>query len=290
MNYVSVEDINIKDEDFDVVDDSIHDKEISANIIDNISLKDQDEFENHENKPLKIQEITEKKSKPHGCSQCDKRFRKKSNLLGHIRRIHEGKMKQKIFNCSICSSTFTRNMSLTNHMTNIHNIDYECSVCNVSFKTSAKLKRHLKLTHNVRKSFECPTCNATFSVRNSLKTHIARVHEKRKPHLCPECGKSFGKANNLKIHVEAIHEKKEFECTKCDEVYKTLYLYKAHMAFKHEGEEMHKCPMCDAELKSKQILRTHIAFVHEGKACERMSWDQSKIYIYIFVFHNQIQN
>ena len=205
MNYVSVEDINIKDEDFDVVDDSIHDKEISANIIDNISLKDQDEFENHENKPLKIQEITEKKSKPHGCSQCDKRFRKKSNLLGHIRRIHEGKMKQKIFNCSICSSTFTRNMSLTNHMTNIHNIDYECSVCNVSFKTSAKLKRHLKLMHNVRKSFECPTCNATFSVRNSLKTHIARVHEKRKPHLCPECGKSFGKANMvLCLHLGKI--------------------------------------------------------------------------------------
>ena len=61
---------------------------------------------------------------------------------------------------------------------------------------------------------------------------------------------------------------------KCDEVFKTLYLYKAHMAYKHEGQQMHKCPMCDAELKSKQTLRTHIAFVHEGKACERMRWDQ----------------
>ena len=360
MAYVSVEDNDIKDEDFDVIDNSIYDEVISTNTLDIIPLKDQDEFENSENKPLKIQE---RKPKPHGCSQCDerfrkksnllrhvqrvhegkvyegkmeqkkiykcsicsssftrnmiltnhmttvhnidyhscpecdKRFRKKSNLLGHIGRVHEGKMKKKIYKCSICSSTFTRNMSLTNHMTTIHNIDYECTVCNLTFKTNPQLKRHLKLEHNVQKSFECSTCNATFSVRSSLKKHIATVHEKKKPYLCPECGKSFGGTNNLKIHVEAIHEKKEYKCTKCDEVFKTLYLYKGHMAFKHEGQETHKCPMCDAELKSKQILRTHIAFVHEGKACERMNWDQSCIGIYLFFIikfkidlKNDIQN
>ena len=337
MNYVTVEGIDIKNEDFDCVDNSIYEEEISADTLDSKPLlKDQDEFENSENKPLKIQE---RKPKPHSCSQCgerfrkksnllrhvqrvhegkekkeidfqkiykcsicsssftrniiltdhmttvhnieyhkcskcDKRFRKKANLLGHVGRVHEGKMKKKIYKCPICSSTFTRNMSLTKHMTTIHNIDYECTVCNVTFKTNPKLKRHLKIEHNIRKSYECSTCNATFSVSNSLKKHIETVHEKKKPYLCPECGKSFSGTNNLKIHVEAIHEKKEYECTKCDEVFKTLYLYKAHMAYKHEGQQMHKCPMCDAELKSKQTLRTHIAFVHEGKACERMRWDQ----------------
>ena len=280
MAYVSVEDNDIKDEDFDVIDNSIYDEVISTNTLDIIPLKDQDEFENSENKPLKIQE---RKPKPHGCPECDKRFRKKSNLLGHMRRIHEGKMKKKIYKCSICSSTFTRNMSLTNHMATIHNIDYQCTICNEAFKTNVKLTRHLKLKHNVRKSFDCPRCDSTFSVRNSLKTHIARVHEKKKPHLCPECGKSFGGANTLKTHIEAIHEKKEFECTKCNEVYKTLYLYKAHMAFQHEGKEMHKCPMCDAELKSKQILRNHIAFMHEGNFCDRMS---CKEYIFFLMFTN----
>ena len=283
MAYVSVEDNDIKDEDFDVIDNSIYDEVISTNTLDIIPLKDQDEFENSENKPLKIQKIQERKPKPHGCPECDKRFRKKSNLLGHMRRIHEGKMKKKIYKCSICSSTFTRNMSLTNHMATIHNIDYQCTICNEAFKTNVKLTRHLKLKHNVRKSFDCPRCDSTFSVRNSLKTHIARVHEKKKPHLCPECGKSFGGANTLKTHIEAIHEKKEFECTKCNEVYKTLYLYKAHMAFQHEGKEMHKCPMCDAELKSKQILRNHIAFMHEGNFCDRMS---CKEYVFFLMFTN----
>ena len=279
MNYVTVEGIDIKNEDFDCVDNSIYEEEISADTLDSKPLlKDQDEFENSENKPLKIQE---RKPKPHSCSQCGERFRKKSNLLGHMRRIHEGKTKKKIYKCSICSSTFTRNMSLTNHMATIHNIDYQCTICNEAFKTNVKLTRHLKLKHNVRKSFDCPRCDSTFSVRNSLKTHIARVHEKKKPHLCPECGKSFSGTNNLKIHVEAIHEKKEYECTKCNEIFKTLYLYKAHMAYKHEGQEMHKCPMCDAELKSKQILRNHIAFMHEGKLCDRMS---CKEFTYFFLF------
>ena len=52
MNYVTVEDIKIKDEDFEVVDNSIYEEENTLGII---PLKDQDEFENSENKPLKIQ-------------------------------------------------------------------------------------------------------------------------------------------------------------------------------------------------------------------------------------------
>ena len=159
MAYVSVEDNDIKDEDFDVIDSSIYDEAISTNTLDIIPLKDQDEFENSENKPLKVQEIQERKPKPHCCPECDKRFRKKSNLLGHMRRIHEGKMKKKIYKCSICSSTFTRNMSLTNHMATIHNIDYQCTICNEAFKTNVKLTRHLKLKHNVRKSYDCPRCD-----------------------------------------------------------------------------------------------------------------------------------
>merc|ERR1719266_355790 len=127
MNYVTVEDIKIKDEDFEVVDNSIYEEENTLGII---PLKDQDEFENSENKPLKIQKLQERKPKPHGCSQCDERFRKKSNLLRHVQRVHEGKVyegkmeQKKIYKCSICSSSFTRNMILTNHMTTVHNIDY----------------------------------------------------------------------------------------------------------------------------------------------------------------------
>merc|ERR550532_2275370 len=103
MNCVTVEGIDIKNEDFDGVDNSIYAEEISANTLDNKPLKDQDKFENSENKPLKIQE---RKPKPHGCSQCGERYRKKSNLMRHVQRVHEGKEKkeidfQKIYKCSI---------------------------------------------------------------------------------------------------------------------------------------------------------------------------------------------
>ena len=87
------------------------------------------------------------------------------------------------------------------------------------------------------------------------------------------CGKSFQSASNLRKHVEAVHEKKEFECTECNENFKSEYTYKQHMAFKHEGKEMYKCEMCKVELKSKFSLKNHMAFMHEGQ--EKKKYDCS---------------
>ena len=58
MNCVTVEGIDIKNEDFDSVDNSnsIYEEEISADTLDSKPLKDQDKFENSENESFKIQE------------------------------------------------------------------------------------------------------------------------------------------------------------------------------------------------------------------------------------------
>jgi len=93
---------------------------------------------------------------------------------------------------------------------------------------------------------------------------ISRVHEKRNPQLCTLCGKSFQSASNLRKHVEAVHEKKQFECIECQEIFKSEFTYKQHMAYKHEGKEMFKCDICNVELKTKFSLKNHIAFMHEG--------------------------
>ena len=61
-------------------------------------------------------------NKPHRCSHCSKSFRKKSNLYGHIKKVHEG---ERPYPCSLCSKSFKMKQHLNKHIAGKHNSNSE---------------------------------------------------------------------------------------------------------------------------------------------------------------------
>ena len=85
--------------------------------------------------------------KNHPCKFCDKKFRLKHNLKGHVRTVHEG---------------------VTNN---------ECDICGKEFGHLGTLKRHIKVVHEKRRNFKCDTCDKSFTLLHHLKRHKIMVHE-----------------------------------------------------------------------------------------------------------------
>ncbi|XP_075698582.1 gastrula zinc finger protein XlCGF48.2-like [Rhinoderma darwinii] len=184
-------------------------------------------------------------SKQHvySCSECDKSFNCKSELLMHL-PVHSG---DKPYNCSICGKCFTNLSYLITHG-KIHAGEkrYSCPDCGVSFTRSSNLKTH-KRKHTGEKPYLCSDCGKSFSNKSNLNAHRKR-HTGDKPYSCPDCGKRFISRSHLVVHQRThtgekpytcplcikcfsntsdlakhrkIHNKKPYYCSKCGKCYKS---------------------------------------------------------------------
>jgi hypothetical protein len=61
----------------------------------------------------------------------------------------------------------------------------------------------------------------------------------------------------------SVHEGKIFQCSTCDEEFKSKIKLEVHIAKEHDRSKLHECTQCDSAYVRKQSLLTHIAFVHE---------------------------
>lgn len=109
------------------------------------------------------------------CTQCDRQFSYKSNLLAHIKVVH-----QKL-------------------------LPYKCEFenCNKSYPSINRLRIHMR-THFNDKRYECEICKKRFNEKVNLKTHMA-VHSNEKPYECKLCGKTYKSNTHLKEHIDIIH-------------------------------------------------------------------------------------
>ncbi|XP_069086476.1 uncharacterized protein [Pleurodeles waltl] len=115
---------------------------------------------------------TLRKQTPYTCTQCDKSYYLKTQLIRHM-RIHSGVT------------------------------GYACTVCEKSFFSNTQLLKHYR-THTGERPHICTLCNKSFSRKDILDGHL-RIHSGDKPYKCTDCDRSFPWKSNLNHHRRKHH-------------------------------------------------------------------------------------
>uniref|UniRef100_A0A182QE95 Protein krueppel n=1 Tax=Anopheles farauti TaxID=69004 RepID=A0A182QE95_9DIPT len=149
----------------------------------------------------------------HCCTQCDKKFHHRSNLLDHMRfhaqlKLYEcefcgkrfvqaGNLKthvrihteEKPFHCSVCNKAFSQSSAMRTHERTHGNIrPYQCEICEKSFTSSSDRSKH-KLTHETHKRYQCVICTERFFTQKvHLRNHLARMHPTSDQELTLQAG------------------------------------------------------------------------------------------------------
>jgi predicted RNA-binding Zn-ribbon protein involved in translation (DUF1610 family) len=84
------------------------------------------------------------------CPYCGKEFSFRSNMLRHVRNIHEKRR------------------------------DHTCRMCTPerAFATADGLRSHVKAVHEKKRDFACPLCARAFTRKAHLKQHVETVHDR----------------------------------------------------------------------------------------------------------------
>ncbi|KAM3921995.1 uncharacterized protein RB166_011299 [Leptodactylus fuscus] len=189
--------------------------------------------------------------KPYSCSECGKCFKQKSDLVIHY-RSHTG---EKPFSCSECGKCFNHASNLVKHQ-RIHTGEkpYLCTDCGKCFNQKAHLVKHQAI-HTEEKTFSCPECEKCFTHKSDLVTH-QRTHAVERPFSCSECGKCFNHRSHLAKHQMIHTGEKPFSCTECGKCFN----HRSHLAkhqMIHTGEKPFSCTECGKSFTGKSSLIRH---------------------------------
>lgn len=106
------------------------------------------------------------------CHFCDKNFDK--SVLKDHQKVHE----KTFFNCSECDKRFKRKSSLRKHLNFLHKkkFKYECKECQVTFIDLTKFDQHTNTKHKTKETqrkYHCQdiNCNKSFASPEYLKRH-----------------------------------------------------------------------------------------------------------------------
>ena len=104
----------------------------------------------------------------------------------------------------------------------------------------------------------------TFDFDGEMTTHFSAAGSDTKPYNCNECEKSYMRKHDLKLHFTNEHTdgKGFFECTFCDESFKTKYSMKCQKIAKHPEKftkpmKMHNCDHCEYETPHRVLMNQH---------------------------------
>ncbi|CAG0884555.1 unnamed protein product [Cyprideis torosa] len=159
-------------------------------------------------------------NRPFLCNHCGSRFKNRSHVKAHIRKVHS----EKKFQCQFCDFA-TRNIHhLREHQATLHKYfeegsEFPCDHCDLSFARRRTRELHLRIIHGITdKRAPCPYCGKMYPTwRGQLRVHLM-THGPENQYKCDTCGKSFKRMTNLRYHA-LKHGPRNKICAKCGEAF-----------------------------------------------------------------------
>lgn len=143
-------------------------------------------------------------NRPYACTECDKRFRHKEYLKGHM-NTHTKELR---YPCPHCDRKFQAWISRKAHVARCHTGEYrfECTACSTTFWTKHQYNEHMRRHSGLRKErkMECSLCDKRLVDKRHLREHML-VHSAERNEKCPECDKSYKSKKNLIVHIKNHH-------------------------------------------------------------------------------------
>ena len=117
---------------------------------------------------------THTSERPFNCSQCPKKFTRKTLAKDHFLKAHKDAGEKRRFQCSSCSLSFVSEKSLSRHIKTYEIAEEEalfpCKECKHKLNSKAKLYRHMKYNHPTN-PFNCTSCKFQSDSMRKLKLH-----------------------------------------------------------------------------------------------------------------------
>ncbi|XP_032585120.1 adult enhancer factor 1-like [Drosophila mojavensis] len=105
------------------------------------------------------------------CPFCQRKFKRKTHLNGHVRLVHEGIRPHK---CGFCERSFGLPRTLRIHiMGHTKERPFTCNICQKSFRQKTELNLHMN-NHLSNSEFRCPICSRDRASQEDLDSHISR--------------------------------------------------------------------------------------------------------------------
>ena len=117
--------------------------------------------------------------RPFGCSQCPKRFTRKTLAKSHLVKGHIMESEETSFLCPVCNISCGSEKALARHIStyDIAGSSFQCNECKHHLKCAVSLNRHMKWHHPTKPS-KCNSCNFVSKTIRGLRNHKRKSHPK----------------------------------------------------------------------------------------------------------------